>query len=255
MIKKRICLPSAEQNKGLVLEENKQEKIVKMFDDIAPTYDKANRVLSMGVDIQWRKKACDETFARYKKPIDLIVDVACGTGDMMGYWKKRAEKAGIEVEKILGVDPSVGMVEVGKEKFPDFEFVISDATNLPLENESADVLSISYGIRNVVKRQEAFLEFARVLKKGGYVVILEFTKDDKKGSLFAIKDFYMNRVLPKIGGFISKNREAYEYLPNSIEGFLTSEMLQFELDKAGFTTEFSKSFSMDISTLVIAKKR
>ena len=237
------------------MEENKQEKIVKMFDDIAPTYDKANRVLSMGVDIQWRKKACDETFARYKKPIDLIVDVACGTGDMMGYWKKRAEKNGIEVKKILGVDPSVGMVEVGKEKFPDFEFVISDATNLPLENESADILSISYGIRNVVKRQEAFLEFARVLKKGGYVVILEFTKDDKKGSFFAIKDFYMNKVLPKIGGFISKNKEAYEYLPNSIEGFLTSEMLQFELDKAGFTTEFSKSFSMDISTLVIAKKR
>ncbi|MFK5880839.1 MAG: bifunctional demethylmenaquinone methyltransferase/2-methoxy-6-polyprenyl-1,4-benzoquinol methylase UbiE [Sulfurospirillum sp.] len=238
-----------------MLEENKQQKIVEMFDEIAPTYDKANRVLSMGVDIQWRKKACDETFARYAKPIDLIVDVACGTGDMMGYWKKRAEKTGIKVEKILGVDPSVGMVEVGKEKFPDFEFVISDATNLPLPDNSADILSISYGIRNVVKRQEAFLEFARVLKKGGYVVILEFTKDDKKSSLHAIKDFYMNRVLPKIGGFISKNKEAYEYLPNSIEGFLTSKMLQFELDKAGFTTEFSKSFSMDISTLVIAKKR
>ncbi len=237
------------------MEESKQEKIVKMFDDIAPTYDKANRVLSMGVDIQWRKKACDETFARYKKPIDLIVDVACGTGDMMGYWDKRAKKSDIKIRKILGVDPSVGMVEVGKEKFPNFEFIISEATKLPLENESADILSISYGIRNVVKRQEAFKEFARVLKRGGYVVILEFTKDDKKGAMFGIKDFYMNRVLPKIGGFISKNKEAYEYLPNSIEGFLTSDMLQAELDAAGFTTEFSKSFSMDISTLVIAKKR
>jgi len=237
------------------LEESKQEKIVKMFDDIAPTYDKANRVLSMGVDIQWRKKACDETFERYKKPIDLIVDVACGTGDMMGYWDKRAKKSDIKIGKILGVDPSVGMVEVGKEKFPNFEFIISEATTLPLENESADILSISYGIRNVVKRQEAFKEFARVLKSGGYVVILEFTKDDKKGAMFGVKDFYMNRVLPKIGGFISKNKEAYEYLPNSIEGFLTSDMLQAELDEAGFTTEFSKSFSMDISTLVIAKKR
>ena len=73
--------------------------------------------------------------------------------------------------------------------------------------------------------------------------------------MFGIKDFYMNKILPKLGGFISKNREAYEYLPNSIEGFLTSEMLQKELDDAGFTTEFVKSFSMDISTLVIAKKR
>lgn len=235
--------------------ENKQQKIVEMFDDIAPTYDKANRVLSMGVDIQWRKKACDETFERYGNNIDLIVDVACGTGDMMGYWKKQADKSHRGVKKILGVDPSVGMVSVGKEKFPEFEFVISDATNLPLEDAVADILSISYGIRNVVKREEAFREFSRVLKKNGYVVILEFTKDDKKGFFFGLKDFYMNKILPKIGGFISKNKEAYEYLPNSIEGFLTSEVLQAELDMAGFTTEYVKNFSMDISTLVIAKKR
>lgn len=235
--------------------DNKQQKIVQMFDDIAGTYDKANRVLSMGIDIQWRKRACDETFARYTKPIELIVDVACGTGDMMGYWAKQAKKAGREIGKILGVDPSVGMTDVGKQKFPEFEFVISEATVLPLIDASADVVSISYGIRNVVKRQEAFSEFARVLKTGGYVVILEFTKDDKKGLLFGIKDFYMNKILPKIGGFISKNKEAYEYLPNSIEGFLTSSMLQKELDVAGFETEFVKSFSMDISTLVIAKKR
>lgn len=237
------------------MDNNKQQKIVQMFDDIAGTYDTANRVLSMGIDIQWRKTACDETFARYSKPIELIVDVACGTGDMMGYWAKQAKKAGREIGKILGVDPSVGMTDVGKQKFPEFEFVISEATKLPLGNEIADILSISYGIRNVVKRQEAFVEFSRVLKTGAYVVILEFTKDDKKGLLFGIKDFYMNKILPKIGGFISKNKEAYEYLPNSIEGFLTSSMLQKELDMAGFETEFIKSFSMDISTLVIARKR
>lgn len=235
--------------------QNKQQKIVAMFDDIAGTYDTANRVLSMGIDIQWRKRACDETFARYAKPIDLIVDVACGTGDMMGYWAKQAKKAGREIGKILGVDPSVGMTDVGKQKFPEFEFVISEATSLPLPDARADILSISYGIRNVVRRQEAFLEFARVLKSGGYVVILEFTKDDKKGFFFGLKDFYMNKILPFLGGLISKNKEAYEYLPNSIEGFLTASMLQKELDEAGFETEFVKSFSMDISTLVIAKKR
>lgn len=226
-----------------------------MFDDIAGTYDTANRVLSMGIDIQWRKKACDETFSRYTKPIELIVDVACGTGDMMGFWEKQAKKAKRSIGKILGIDPSRGMTDVGKQKFPQFEFIISEATTLPLPNESADILSISYGIRNVVRRQEAFGEFARVVKKGGYVVILEFTKDDKKGAMHGVKDFYMNKVLPKIGGFISNNKEAYEYLPNSIEGFLTASMLQKELDDAGFETEFVKSFSMDISTLVIAKKR
>ena len=235
--------------------ENKQQKIVQMFDEIAGTYDTANRVLSMGIDIQWRKTACDETFARYSAPIDLIVDVACGTGDMMGYWAKQAKKAERPIGKILGVDPSVGMTDVGRQKFPEFEFIISEATAIPLPDASADILSISYGIRNVVKRQEAFSEFARVVKPGGYVVILEFTKDEKKGCFFALKDFYLNKVLPILGGLISKNKEAYEYLPNSIEGFLTASMLQKELSDAGFETELCKSFSMDISTLVIAKKR
>lgn len=236
--------------------QDKQQKIVDMFDDIAPTYDKANRVLSMGVDISWRKKACDLTFAKYShNPIELIVDVACGTGDMMGYWQKQADKKSIKINKILGVDPSRGMTDVGKEKFPEFEFVISKATEIPLEDNTADILSISYGIRNVVERAKAFDEFARVVKPGGYVVILEFTKDDKKDFLHQIRNFYLNKVLPRIGGFISKNREAYEYLPNSIEGFLTPTMLQQELDTAGFETEYCESFSMDISTLVIARRR
>ena len=236
--------------------QDKQQKIVEMFDDIAPTYDKANRVLSMGVDISWRKKACDLTFSKYPhNPIELIVDVACGTGDMMGYWQKQADKKAIKINKILGVDPSRGMTDVGKEKFPAFEFVISKATQIPLEDNTADILSISYGIRNVVERAEAFEEFARVVKPGGYVVILEFTKDDKKDLLHRIRNFYLNKVLPRIGGFISKNREAYEYLPSSIEGFLTPAMLQQELDVAGFETEHCESFSMDISTLVIARRR
>ena len=97
--------------------ENKQQKIVQMFDEIAGTYDTANRVLSMGIDIQWRKTACDETFSRYQKPIELIVDVACGTGDMMGYWAKQAKKAGREIGKILGIDPSVGMTDVVNKNF------------------------------------------------------------------------------------------------------------------------------------------
>ncbi|MFV0481731.1 MAG: bifunctional demethylmenaquinone methyltransferase/2-methoxy-6-polyprenyl-1,4-benzoquinol methylase UbiE [Campylobacteraceae bacterium] len=237
------------------MQTDKQQKIVQMFDEIAPTYDKANRILSMGIDISWRKKACSTTYEKYaKKEINLIVDVACGTGDMMGFWKKIAQEKNIKVNRLVGVDPSSGMVDVAKKKFPDFNFIISSATNIPLAYESADILSISYGIRNVVERQKAFNEFARVVKKGGYVVILEFTKDDKKGILHSIKRFYLNKVLPSIGGLISKNYAAYKYLPDSIEGFLTSGMLQDELKEAGFETEFAKSFSMDISTLVIARK-
>ena len=234
----------------------KQEKIVEMFNDIAPTYDKANRVMSMGVDRSWRKKGCDKSFEFYgKKEIDLIVDVACGTGDMMDYWRKQAEKGGIKVAKLLGVDPSEGMVGVGIEKFPDFDFVIAPATEIPLEDAKADMLSISYGIRNVVERQKGLAEFNRVLKQGGMVVILEFMKNENPSLLGKIRDFYMNKILPKVGGFISKNLEAYEYLPNSIEGFLTVANMQSELEEAGFEIMYTESFSMDISTLIIARKK
>jgi demethylmenaquinone methyltransferase / 2-methoxy-6-polyprenyl-1,4-benzoquinol methylase len=234
---------------------DKQEKIVSMFDEIAPTYDKANRVMSMGVDRSWRRKGCDKAFTFYDKPaLDLIVDVACGTGDMMDYWRQRADVKHIAVKKILGVDPSEGMVGVGKQKFPDFEFAISKATALPVEEAAADMLSISYGIRNVVEREAALKEFNRVLKPGGMVVILEFMKNDRPSLLGKVRDTYMTKVLPKIGGFISKNKEAYEYLPNSIEGFLTVEGMRSELESAGFEPLFIQSFSMDISTLMIAKK-
>jgi len=234
----------------------KQEKIVSMFDDIAPTYDTANRVMSMGVDKSWRRKACDLAYGYAgKESLDTIIDVACGTGDMMNFWKSRAERAGVAVGEIVGVDPSVGMLDVAREKFPKYSYHVSKATEIPIENESADVVSITYGIRNVVARVEALDEFNRVLKKDGLVVILEFMKNENPSLFGKMRDFYMNRVLPKVGGFISKNLEAYEYLPNSIEDFSTVTNMQNELKSAGFEILYTKSFSMDISTLIIAQKK
>jgi len=236
--------------------QEKQNKIVSMFDDIAPTYDTANRVMSMGVDISWRKKACDLSFEFYaKESIEKIVDVACGTGDMMGYWKKQSNRAGVEIKELVGIDPSNGMVDVAREKFPDFNYHISKATEIPLEDESADILSITYGIRNVVERQEAFHEFNRVLKKDGLVVILEFMKDENKNILKKMRDIYMHKILPYVGGAISKNLEAYTYLPDSIESFVTIQGMEKELEIAGFEMLYTKSFSMDISTLLIARKK
>jgi len=236
--------------------ENKQEKIVSMFDDIAPTYDTANRVMSMGVDKSWRRKACDLAYDySEKKELDKIVDVACGTGDMMDFWQKRAKKKDIKIKEIIGVDPSVGMVGVAREKYPDFNYYISKATEIPLEDATADILSITYGIRNVVEREDALKEFNRILKKDGLVVILEFMKNENPSFLGKVMNFYTNKILPKVGGFISKNIEAYEYLPNSIEDFSTVENMQNELESAGFEMLYTKSFSMDISTLLIARKR
>lgn len=160
-------------------EENRdnQEDIVKMFNNIAKTYDLANRILSMGIDKTWRKKACNMAYTLYgKQKVQRIVDVACGTGDLMIDWESVAKTNGIEVEDIVGVDPSVGMMEVGRIKIPHRTFLEAGAESMPLEDESADFISISYGIRNVVKRKEGLKEFARVLKKDGLCIILEFTK-------------------------------------------------------------------------------
>ena len=234
----------------------KQEEIVSMFDDIAPTYDTANRVMSMGIDKSWRRKACDLAY-KYsaQESLNRIVDVACGTGDMMEFWRNRAEISGIAVGEIVGVDPSIGMVDVAREKYPKFNYHIAKATEIPLEDESANIVSITYGIRNVVEREAALKEFNRVLKKNGLVVILEFMKNENPSFLGSIMNFYTNKILPKVGGFISKNTEAYEYLPNSIENFSTVENMQQELENAGFEMLYTKSFSMDISTLLIARKR
>ncbi|WP_200762565.1 bifunctional demethylmenaquinone methyltransferase/2-methoxy-6-polyprenyl-1,4-benzoquinol methylase UbiE [Nitrosophilus alvini] len=234
---------------------DKQKKIVNMFDDIAKTYDMANRVLSFGVDKTWRKRGCDLTYGFYdKKELSLILDVACGTGDMLDYWRNRAEAKNIQVEKYLGIDPSTGMLEVARKKLPDMEFLQAEAKNLPVEDSSADILSISYGIRNVVDRIEALKEFHRVLKPSGMIVILEFTKQEREGIGSILVDFYMKRVLPAVGGMVSGNKEAYQYLPNSIDNFLTTKKMIDELKESGFEMMYHKSFSMGISTLFIAKK-
>jgi len=236
--------------------DEKQEKIVTMFDDIASTYDKANRVLSMGIDIQWRKKGCDKAFEILgKKELGQITDVATGTGDLLIYWREQAAKNGVNIEKYVGIDPSVGMLEVARGKVDFATFIEGKAQALPISDKSSDVISISYGIRNVVDRVEALQEFNRALKPGGLVVILEFTKQNRRGFVDKIVDFGMKNVLPRVGGFISKNYEAYKYLPDSIEEFLTTEMLAKELEEAGFKMQYTKSFSMGISTLLVAQKK
>ena len=232
-----------------------QEDIIKMFNEIAKTYDLANRILSMGVDKLWRKKACNLTFSFYgKSKLDRIVDVACGTGDLMIDWELVAKNNGVEVFDIVGVDPSVGMMEVGKTKIPHRTFIEAGAQDMPLEDESADVISISYGIRNVVKRKEAFGEFARVLKKDGLVTILEFTKNDKNNLAAKISRFYLNNIMPYIGGLISKNKDAYTYLPESIENFITTQQMVEELKEVGLEPIFIKGYSLDMSTTIIARK-
>ena len=230
-----------------------QDKIINMFNEIAPTYDKANKILSFGIDASWRSSACDLVLKNFKSTLN-IADVACGTGDMIKAWKSSAKKANLTIEKITGIDPSKEMLKVAKEKLPECEFIEAKADEMSLNSNTQDIVSISYGIRNVVARTQALREFNRVLKVGGYLVVLEFTKRDKNGLIAKIRDFYLHNILPIIGGLISKNKEAYEYLPKSIEGFLDSNEFCRELQDNGFKIVIVKGFSMDISTMFIAKK-
>ena len=234
---------------------NRQEKIVNMFDQIAKSYDLANRVLSFGVDKSWRRDACIKTYEYINKnEIDTILDIACGTGDMCEYWNKIADEKGIDVKQIVGIDPSEGMLKEAQKKGLNARFLQGEAKDIPAKDNSSDILSISYGLRNVIDRKEALEEFYRVLKRGGYLVILEFTKLPKQNFVSKIRDFYMKKILPFIGGLLSRNFSAYSYLPNSIEQFLTADKLIDELKISGFEIVEVKGYSMDISTLFIAKK-
>ncbi|TQR33666.1 bifunctional demethylmenaquinone methyltransferase/2-methoxy-6-polyprenyl-1,4-benzoquinol methylase UbiE [Campylobacter sp. MIT 99-7217] len=234
-----------------------QEKIIKMFDDIAPTYDKANRILSFGIDIKWRKKGCQKALACFEdKNLELqIADIACGTGDLILTWQDKARQLGQKIQTIIGVDPSEKMLELAQKKIENAKFIKASATKLPFDDRQMDILSISYGIRNVLERKRAWQEFARVLRKDGILLVLEFTKPSDKGILRSLSNFYLHTILPKIGGFISKNKAAYEYLPSSIEAFITKDDFIKELDEAGFDIVFYDSFSFGISSMFVAKKR
>ncbi len=233
----------------------KQEKIIEMFNQIAPTYDKSNRILSFGVDKTWRKISCERVLELYEKKDLSVVDIACGTADMIDFWQKSALNSGKNLVSIKGVDPSEVMLSLARARFKELEFIEAKAQNLPLENESADILSISYGIRNVVQRKEALSEFLRVLKSGGILLVLEFTKREKNGFVGFFRDFYLKNILPFLGALISKNKEAYKYLPDSIEDFLSKEDFIKELETAGFKMLEFKSFSFGISSMFIAKKK
>jgi demethylmenaquinone methyltransferase/2-methoxy-6-polyprenyl-1,4-benzoquinol methylase len=234
---------------------NEQKKIIEMFDKTANTYDVLNMILSLGIDKIWRRNACDKAYELLAKDVNIkIADVACGSGDMSITWQKRANKNGYIVENITGIDPSKEMLKVAKTKTDSVEFVNSEAKSLPFEDKSIDIVSITYGIRNVVDRGEAFKEFNRVLKKEAVLVILEFTNNKKTNLWDIIKDFYMKNIIPIIGSLISKDKEAYKYLPESIDKFLSKKMLKQELEESGFDVIYLKS-SLNISSCFIARKK
>ncbi len=217
--------------------ENKSKKIQEMFSEISDKYDFLNHFLSFGQDIYWRKKV-----ANIVKKIpnnDKVVDVACGTGDLAIEINKKINK------NITGIDFCYEMLKIAKKKTKELTFVNGDATNLPLKDNSFDILTIAFGIRNIPERKKALKEFYRVLKKKGCLIILEFSIPDN----FLFR-FYFEKVLPFLGGIFSK-REAYKYLPDSVKKFPSVSNFIKEIDEIGFSS--IEIFSLSLGTVKIYK--
>lgn len=233
--------------------QNKQREIVAMFDEIASNYDLANRILSFGIDTRWRKEACEKAIKLCDKQTLDILDIACGTGDMIAQWIKSSQDK--EISRIVGIDPSAEMLKIARQKLPPSVILQNgEAKDLRIEAQSADILSIAYGLRNVVEVDLALSEFHRVLRKNGILVILEFSKKDDENIFDKIARFYTKRILPYIGGFISRNYKAYKYLPDSVDDFLSLEQIASKLRALGFEMKISKRYFGNVCSLIIAQK-
>lgn len=189
-------------------------RIKSMFRDISPGYDRANQVLSAGVHHLWRRTAVRVSGA---KKGDAILDCATGTGDLAVAFKKRVQSG-----RVVGTDFVPEMIELAKRKASNIEFEVADVTNLPYANDTFDVASISFGIRNVGDPRKGIAELARVIKPGGRVIILEFGQPPSR-AFGAFYDFYRKRVLPHLGGALTGNRDAYDYLESSTARFPSGE--------------------------------
>jgi len=229
----------------------KKEQVTQMFDTISGNYDNLNRVISFGIDIKWRKKVLK--IVSDKKP-KVILDIATGTGDLA------ILMAQTNAEKIIGLDISAGMLEVGKKKVEEkklsntIDLVLGDSENMPFEDNYFDAITVSFGVRNFENLEKGFGEILRVLKPNGVFVILETSVPEK----FPYKqgyNFYSKNILPLIGKLFSKDNDAYGYLSESAAAFPYGEALNNILRKTGFIDVVAMPQTFGVATIYSASKK
>ncbi|MEY3406933.1 MAG: hypothetical protein RLZZ556_1005 [Actinomycetota bacterium] len=221
----------------------KPEAVAAMFDSVAKSYDRTNDLLSFGQDRIWRKKVLKVVDP---KPGQVVLDLAAGTGSSSIVFLKPGVR-------VIASDFSNGMLEVGRQRHPELEFVFADAMKLPFENNSMDAVTISFGLRNVEKPKIALQEMLRVLKPGGKVVICEFSRVTVPG-IRNLYEFYLKRILPRLSSLLAKNSAAYDYLADSILAWPNQKELASWLTEADFTDVNYKNASLGVVAIHSAKK-
>ncbi|MCR4995106.1 MAG: bifunctional demethylmenaquinone methyltransferase/2-methoxy-6-polyprenyl-1,4-benzoquinol methylase UbiE [Bacteroidales bacterium] len=232
-------------------EGSKREQVEKMFNRIAPTYDRLNHTLSLGIDRRWRRKAVDAL-----KPFSpsSILDIATGTGDFAILAARR-----LAPRQIVGVDISEGMMDVGRKKVQEaglheiISFKKDDSTALSFDSGTFDAVTVAYGARNFDNLEAGLSEMCRVLKKDGHLMLVELTTPPH----FPMKQLfwiYAHVVMPFIGRVISHDDSAYTYLPQSMAAFPQAEVLKPMMLACGFSEVRFQRFTFGLSTMYLATK-
>ncbi len=231
-------------------ELGKKEQVAQMFDTISGNYDGLNRVISFGIDIKWRKKVLQLVSDKNPK---TVLDIATGTGDLA------ILMTATSAERIVGLDISSGMLDVGRKKIEakklsdKIEMILADSENMPFENDTFDAITVAFGVRNFETLEKGLSEILRVLKPNGIFVILE-TSVPEKTPYKQGYTFYSKNILPLIGKLFSKDNSAYEYLSESASVFPYGEALNNILRKIGFIDVISMPQTFGVATIYSATK-
>jgi demethylmenaquinone methyltransferase / 2-methoxy-6-polyprenyl-1,4-benzoquinol methylase len=237
---------------GITTEQDAAANVQQMFDTIAPAYDRANHLLSVGIDRSWWIRTAKLFQPVLQHPETVTLDLCCGTGDMtMALLKHRPTT---HAAPILAVDFSHQMLSLGQKKFADQNVlpIEADALHLPIANASIDLVTSAFGFRNLANYEEGLTEILRVLRPGGQLGILECNQPE--GLTGVIYNLYFRSILPKLGGLITGNASAYSYLNASVERFPRPPRMLELLRKAGFTNPTWTSYTFGAVGLYHATK-
>jgi demethylmenaquinone methyltransferase/2-methoxy-6-polyprenyl-1,4-benzoquinol methylase len=229
----------------------KKKQVAQMFDSIAVKYDFLNRFLSGGIDIWWRKKAITQLISLHPK---IILDVATGTADVALMTYKL-----LQPKKIIGIDISVGMLDLGRKKIQDqglsnvIELQTGDSEQIHFANNYFDAITVAFGVRNFENLNLGLQEMLRVLKPGGKLVVLEFSKP-KKSFFKGLYQFYLSKMAPSVVQIFSSDKKAYQYLNNSVQAFPEGQTFLNIMHEAGFTQTYLQTLSLGICTIYCGTK-